>query len=623
MAFYMHDLSGGGVERMRLNLIDVLRARGVRVTLVLGARNGALEPLLPPDLSVVDLGGGRTLRTIPKLVRFLRDEQPDVLVASLDHNNIAAMVARTVSGSATRLVICQHSALSAELGNGWKYRLVPLAYWLLQHKAHGIIAVSHGVADDLARTAGIGPRRISVIYNPVIGAGFLQRAEGAAPHPWLAKKDVPVFVFVGRLTAQKDPATLLAATKLLLERRRARLIMAGVGEDEAALRRMAQLTGIAHAVAFVGFQENPLPWIKHADALVSASRFEGFGNVLVEALACGTPVIATDCPHGPAEILLQGALGRLVKVGDAGALAEAMEAHEPANVDAARLMARAADFTAEAAADAHMALFRRLMVGRSQIVHALGMAVSPYRTEDVVNMIVEGGEGAGVRLMVTPNLDHVRLLRQQDFAAAYAGAHLVCPDGLPVLAYARLRGLKLRARVTGCEVFARLIRHPGLRRHKIFIVVESLETEAAAKAWAKRIGFFAMVEIAVAVPGLAADEAAQARLVRMIVQFAPSILVMTLGAPVSEVFVHRHRQVLPPCWALCVGQALRVELNLVRRAPPLWRQCGLEWFWRLRLEPRRLLGRYVRALLWFPVAVLRDLVRAGHAQGGEEKDVLF
>jgi N-acetylglucosaminyldiphosphoundecaprenol N-acetyl-beta-D-mannosaminyltransferase len=113
-----------------------------------------------------------------------------------------------------------------------------------------------------------------------------------------------------------------------------------------------------------------------------------------------------------------------------------------------------------------------------------------------------------------------------------------------------------------------------------------------------------------------ADEAAQSALVRMIVQSACSILVMTLGAPVSEVFVHRHRQALPPCWALCVGQALRVELNLVRRAPLLWRQCGLEWFWRLRLEPRRLLGRYVRALLWFPVAVLRDLTGAGDAQGG-------
>jgi exopolysaccharide biosynthesis WecB/TagA/CpsF family protein len=472
------------------------------------------------------------------------------------------------------------------------------------------------VANDLCSAAGIRRAKISVIYNPVVDEDFARKCAGPPPHPWLAEKAAPVFVSVGRLTAQKDLFTLLAALRILLDTGKARLVLVGEGESEAALRRYAIQRGIAHAVAFVGYQANPLPWIRHADALVSSSRYEGLGNAIVEALACGTQVIATDCPHGPSEVLLEGALGTLVPVGDAEALAEAMARVTARSVEAEKLQARAAGFTAAACADAHLNLFRRIMVGRGRIVHALGMDLSPLSPEQVVNRIVELPGRDGVRLMVTPNLDHVRLLRRPDFAAAYGAAHLVCPDGFPVLMYARLRGLKLRARVTGCEVVALLMRHAGLHRHRLFLVVESQATETAARAWASGVKLADRTTIAVAPPRLGADEAAQDALVRRIRQAAPTILIMTLGAPVSEVFVHRHRHALPNCWALCVGQALRVELHLAQRAPPAWRVAGLEWLWRLRREPRRLAGRYARALVWFPVAVFRDLAGREPAEGG-------
>jgi N-acetylglucosaminyldiphosphoundecaprenol N-acetyl-beta-D-mannosaminyltransferase len=210
----------------------------------------------------------------------------------------------------------------------------------------------------------------------------------------------------------------------------------------------------------------------------------------------------------------------------------------------------------------------------------------------------------------------VRRLRNPDFAAAYASAHLVCPDGLPVFLYARLRGLRLRGRVTGCDVFARLIRHDGLSRHRVLLVVECRATAAAAAQWATARGLSERTDIVVAPPGLDLDELAQAELVQRIVQAAPTILVMTLGAPVSEVFVQRHRLLLPPCWALCVGQALRVELALTRRAPALWQVFGMEWLWRLGHEPRRLLSRYAQSLAWFPVAIWRDLSRGQGPQRG-------
>ena len=616
VAFFMHDLSGGGVERMRLALIAELQASGVEVSLVLAAKRGALLPLLPVDLKVVTLGTTRTIATIAKLARFLSVEQADVLVSSLDHNNIAAMLARRFSGVGTRLVICQHNALSGAQSAGWKYRVVPWVYWLLHREADGVVAVSSGVADELSVVAGIPRHKISVIYNPVIDKGFFERAGGPAPHIWLARKEYPVFVFVGRLTAQKDAFTLLAALEMALRRREVRLILLGEGEDEQELRLCAREAGIAHAVAFAGFQINPLPWIRHADALISSSRYEGLGNAIVEALACGTQVIATDCPHGPAEILFEGKLGKLVPPGDVDALAKAIIDHDPVFCDPAQLRARGASFCATACAKAHLDLFAKLGDGKEKIVHALGMNISPMGTDEVVEAIVaEGGRG-GVQLVVTPNLDHVRNLRSPEFAAAYASSALVCPDGLPVLLYARLRGLRLRARVTGCDLFARLIRHVELRRHTLFLVVECRMTAMAASRWADDLGLQDRVEIAVAPMALAADEQAQLVLAQKIAAAKPSILVMTLGAPASEIFVHRNRDRLPPCWALCVGQALRVELALARRAPKLWQSLGLEWLWRLGHEPGRLLRRYAQSLAWFPVAIWLDVLGHEKKHGG-------
>ncbi len=616
VAFYMQDLASGGVERMRLTLIAALRRKGLEVTLVLAVKQGPLLPLLPSDLSVVELGARRTIFTVTRLLAFLRKTQPDILVSSLDHNNIAALLACCFSGGATKLVICQHNALSAEKALGWKYRVVPWIYRLLYRRTNGIVAVSNGVADDMSATTGIARGIISVIYNPVIDQGFLERAHVAAPHRWFTSKEMPVFVFVGRLTAQKDPFTLFAAMEIVLQRSQIRLIVLGEGEEELALRRQACKAGIAHAVAFVGFQPNPLPWIRHANALVLSSRYEGLGNVIVEALACGTPVIATDCPHGPAEVLLGGILGRLVPVGDPWALAEAMSSLDPFSFDPAHLRARAEHFTAEACADAHVALFTTITADKAENVYALGMSLSPLRCDEVADAIAAEIVEEGVHLVVTPNLDHVRRLRSPGFAAAYASARLVCPDGLPVLLYARLRGLKLRGRVTGCDVFARLIHHDGIRRHRIFLLVESPITAIAAALWAKSIGLADRIDIAVAPPRLDVDAQAQAALVQRIAASAPTLLVMTLGAPVSEVFVHRHRNALPPCWALCVGQALRVELSLTRRAPALWQAFGMEWLWRLGHEPRRLLGRYARSLAWLPIAIWRDLSYARRAQRG-------
>jgi glycosyltransferase involved in cell wall biosynthesis len=347
---------------MRLALLPHLARAGLHITLVLHARTGALAGSLPPGIGLVELGGRSTLHDIAPLARFLRARAPDVLVSSLDHNNVAAMLAKQAAGPRTRLVICQHNALSSEArhGGGWRYRLLPLAYRTLGFAADAIVAVSAGVAEDLVRTTGLPAAKLRVIHNPVIDDAFAARMAADAPDPWLDDPTVPVFVAVGRLVDQKDPQTLLCGFAQFRALAPGRLLLLGEGTLRGGLEALASELGIAADVRFLGFRANPLPYIRRAAALLLTSRYEGLGNVLIEALGCGTPVISTDCPYGPAEILDGGAYGSLIPVGDPAALAAEMLSDPRARWPAALLRRRAADFTLAAAAQRYLDLLRGL-----------------------------------------------------------------------------------------------------------------------------------------------------------------------------------------------------------------------------------------------------------------------
>jgi len=245
-------------------------------------------------------------------------------MAHLNHNNIAAMLARLTISVPTRLYICQHNALSSEARGEWKYKVVPWFYRHLAPVAAGWVSVSAGVADDLSQTCGIPRERVSVIYNPVIDASFAGRVAEDDHHRWLGDGKGPVFVTVGRLVEQKDHGTLLEALAIVRREKPARLLILGTGPLREAIEAQARALGIADAVDFLGFRKNPLPLVRQSDALILSSRYEGFGNVVAEALGCGTPVVSTDCPYGPSEILDDGRYGALVPVGDAQALAREM-----------------------------------------------------------------------------------------------------------------------------------------------------------------------------------------------------------------------------------------------------------------------------------------------------------
>jgi glycosyltransferase involved in cell wall biosynthesis len=355
LALYLHDLNGGGAERATLSLLKPLQHLGATVTLLLHRREGVLVDLVPSGVRVVAFETRRTINDLLPMAAYLRRERPDALVANLNHNNIVALLAKALVGSRTRVYICQHNALSRESARPapLDYRVVPTLYRYLSPLAAGIIGVSNGVADDLARTSGIARQRITMIYDPAIDGDFAARLAEPIRHPWL-NKQVPLFVTAGRLVPQKDPKTLLMAFAQV--RQPSRLMILGTGPLRSSLEDLAQKLGIAERVCFTGFVTNPLPYIRAATAFVLSSAYEGFGIAIVEALGCGTPVISTDCPYGPAEILEDGKYGTLVPVGDVQAMTAAMDRLSTNPWSPDLLRHRAEVFSAENAAQDYFKL---------------------------------------------------------------------------------------------------------------------------------------------------------------------------------------------------------------------------------------------------------------------------
>ncbi len=368
VAIYLHDLAGGGAERQSLIIAEEFRRHGADVTLVLHRLRGQLMEQVPPGLRILDLNSTRTLTDVPRLMKFLRKERPDILLSNVDLNNVAALLAKGLSFSPTKVVICQHNPISSAfvVGEQWLYRHIALFYRILSPLISRAVAVSSGVAREIETLAGIPRERVLTIHNPVVGPDFPARSAEIVYHRWFHQPEQPVFVTAGRLVPQKDHDTLLRALALHRRHSNSRLIVLGSGPLEEGLRTLASSLGVADAVDFAGFQPNVLPYIRQADAFVLSSRCEGFGNVLVEAMGCGTPVVSTRCEHGPAEILNNGEYGMLVEPRNPAALAAAMD--EIANLrtrfPAELLRQRSGDFSYAACASRYMAVFQTLVPNR-------------------------------------------------------------------------------------------------------------------------------------------------------------------------------------------------------------------------------------------------------------------
>ena len=326
IAFFLPSLRGGGAQRVIVNLAHGIIERGLPVDVVLGAATGVFLDQLPPAVRLVDLRARRLLRSIGPLSGYLRRERPRVLVSSMSHGNLVALWAARLAGRDTPVVVTVHNTMSqstpqqgALAGGLWPHLLRTFYPW-----ARCVVAVSHGAADDLARTSGLPRNRVRVVYNPVITPSIMALARQKPDHPWFDPGQPPVILGVGRLTRQKDFPTLIRAFAEVRRRHPARLIILGEGEDRRLLESLIGELGLNDAVALPGFRENAMAYMAGSALFVLSSAWEGLPTVLIEALAAGTRVVSTDCPSGPREILQDGRLGSLVPVGDVAALAEAM-----------------------------------------------------------------------------------------------------------------------------------------------------------------------------------------------------------------------------------------------------------------------------------------------------------
>jgi glycosyltransferase involved in cell wall biosynthesis len=303
-----------------------LTAAGAQVEMIVADAAGADRSQLPDSVELVDLRSSRTVAAIPRLAFYLRRETPSALVSAKDHANVAAIAAGLVARH-TRIVATVHAQPSAALAEpeSWTGHVVRRAIRFAYPRADAIVAVSEGVADDVARVAPRTKGILRVIRNPVISTAFWQAAGEPPQHPWLrARHDCPVLVWCGRLTPEKDPILAVNAFAMLRHLEPAVLLFVGDGPLSSAVAARARELGIDADVAVTGLVPNAPSYIRAADALVLSSRREGLPSVLIEALALGTPVVATNCESGPEEILDHGRLGRLVPVADVDSLAAGM-----------------------------------------------------------------------------------------------------------------------------------------------------------------------------------------------------------------------------------------------------------------------------------------------------------
>ena len=328
LAVFLPSLVGGGAERITVNLVREAARRGVVVDLVLSRAVGPYVSDVRDSVNVVDLRASRVLTSLPALVKYLRRERPEALLTAISHANIVGIWARRLAGGSTRVVVAEHDTLSqvTQQAARRRTRFVPYLIGKSYRSADAIVAVSSGVADDLAEATGIPRHSIDVIYNPVVTPEVAASARASVDHPWLAPGQPPVVIGIGRLAPKKDFPTLLRAFAAARGEERARLLILGEGPERSELESLVRSLGLESDVALPGFVDNPYAYLAHASLFVLSSRWEGLPTVLIEAMFCGTPVISTDCPSGPREILCDGRYGTLVPVGDVASLAEAIRA---------------------------------------------------------------------------------------------------------------------------------------------------------------------------------------------------------------------------------------------------------------------------------------------------------
>ena len=326
IAFVLPSLRGGGAERVILNIIRGLNEKGYDIDLVLVKAVGQFLNNVPPRVRIIDLNSKRALTSLFALTNYLNTQKPAIVFPSLPHISVVTLLARLLSRSRPIVVPIEHNTLSRSVlyADNLRGRLLPYFMRLVYARADRIVAVSVGVSKDLIETLTIDSSSVSVIYNPVITQKVITSSFDTSDHPWFNGSECPVVLGAGRLTQAKGFNVLVNAFALLRKTRPARLILIGEGPEQSNLKQLVEQHKLEADVSMPGFVSNPYVYFRQSSVFVLSSLWEGLPTVLIEALACGTRIISTDCPSGPKEILENGRWGVLVPVNDIVSLAEQM-----------------------------------------------------------------------------------------------------------------------------------------------------------------------------------------------------------------------------------------------------------------------------------------------------------
>lgn len=325
---FIADFTLGGAERVFSDLAKGFSEKGHQVELVIGNTDNAVYlDLIPDKVRVVNLKVRQMRRSLPALVGYLRKNKPDIVLATRADSCPFVILAKIFSRVRTAVVLREANTLSSDLNKYPRGRKLLLSLFIktLYPLADLIIGVSEGVKNDLKKFLRIKDDKLCVIYSPIVTEELFVNASKPCTHPWLQNVNIPVILSVGRLTRQKRFDLLIKAFAIAREHRNMRLLILGEGEERPCLESLIEGLKLREDVALVGFEANPFKYMSRARLFVLSSDWEGLPGALVQALACGCPVVSTDCPSGPREILKNGQLGRLVPVGDVKAMASAIE----------------------------------------------------------------------------------------------------------------------------------------------------------------------------------------------------------------------------------------------------------------------------------------------------------
>lgn len=359
IAILLPDLRGGGAERVNLDLAHAFNRAGHQVEFVLMQARGEFLEEARASFSVVNLATPRA-RALPRALGwYLRQRRPGALIAAMWPLTVIAPLALRLSGHRCKVLVSEHGILSAQYRDWGRFHrlLLRLSTSLAYRHVNARIGVSAGVAADMASLSGMRNNAFEVVHNPVPPRAVPEEAAlYIADRLWSCPRGARILTVGTMKTVKNHPLLLRAFARL--NRPDARLMFVGDGNGREALLSLACELDLAERVIFAGFRSDPTPFYKTADMFVLSSNYEGFGNVIVEAMACGVPVVSTDCPSGPAEILENGRFGQLTPVGDAGALSKAIADTLDTSHDRDALKDRAADFTPQIAARKYLDLLK-------------------------------------------------------------------------------------------------------------------------------------------------------------------------------------------------------------------------------------------------------------------------